>query len=125
RALRVFHGNREPYLLADEVLGHANPVLARESESDVIPWVDRRRPGIVDFAEVVAGSDAFLAFGQQAPHLAAEEAPAIVKFGLAPGLAESESVTVGLGGGGGNAGRQKVARYIARKFHILRAALNK
>src|ERR1039458_6432074 len=109
RGLRVLDGHGEPDLIA-EVFGHANPILSRETESDVVPGVDRRGPGIVGLTCVVAGSDSQLVFCHQAPHLAAQEAPAIVELSLSPYLAQAERVAVGLGGRGGVAGREKVAR---------------
>ena len=109
--LRVFHGDSDREFIA-KVLGQANPVLTRESEPDVVTRVDRRGPGIVDFAQVVAGRDPRFALGYQTPHLAAEEFPAIVKLGLGPRLAEAESIAVGLGRGGSDARREKVTRYV-------------
>src|SRR5208282_653800 len=60
-----------------------------------------------------------------APHLATEELPAIVKLGLAPSLAETECIAIGLSSGGGDARREKVSRYVAGEFHIFQAALDK
>src|SRR5580704_15635049 len=64
-----------------EVFGQANAVLPGESEPDVVPGVDRGRPGIIDSAGVVAGGDSGFVLGHQAPRLAGEEFPAIVKPG--------------------------------------------
>src|SRR5208337_1373243 len=112
RALRVFNGERDRHFIA-EVFRQAKPVLARESESDVIPRIDGRGSGVVDSAGIVAGRDSRLVFGDQAPRLAAEEFPAIVKLRLSPSLPETESVAVGLRGGRGDAGGQEVGRYVA------------
>ena len=106
RGLRVFYGDRKPELIA-EVFGYAKAILARVTEPDVVTRVDRLGPGIVGFAGVVAGADSPLVFGHQTPHLAAEEAPAIIELGLSPCLAQTERVAVGLGGGGGDAGERK------------------
>src|ERR1019366_4861788 len=67
RALRVLHGYGERHLMV-EVFGEANAVLAREGEPDVVPRVDGRGPGVVGFAQVIAGGDACLVFGHQTPH---------------------------------------------------------
>src|SRR5580658_4693372 len=97
RALCVFHSNREGHLVA-EGLGESNAILASEREAHVISGVDRHRPRVVGSAGIVARSNSRLVFGHQAPHLASEKAPAVVEFGLTPGLAQTETVTVRLRG---------------------------
>src|SRR5579872_7133539 len=63
RSLWVFHGYGDCHLMV-EVFGQANPILARKSEADVIPRIDGHGPGVVGFADVIAGSDAGFIFGQ-------------------------------------------------------------
>src|ERR1700689_2069791 len=82
--------------LATEVLGHAKCVLTREGESDVIRAVDGRGPRIVGSAGVVAGSDSNLAFGEQTPHLASEDAPTPRERSLPPRLPDAEGVAIRL-----------------------------
>src|SRR5580700_7099400 len=107
-----------------EVFGQANAVLPGESEPDVVPGVDRGRPGIIDSAGVVAGGDSRFVLGHQAPRLAGEEFPAIVKLGLAPRLAETESVAIRLSGCGGHASREKVTGDVAGKRYIVQTPID-
>src|SRR5271165_2465760 len=123
RALGVLHGHGKGRLVV-EVFGQSNAILAGESKADVVPWVDGRGAGIVGFTQVIAGGDACLIFGEQTPHLAAKDAPAIVEFGLAPRLAQAEGVAVGLSGSGSNAGRKKVAGHIAGELYVLHASVD-
>ena len=96
RALRVFYGESDRHRLA-EVFRQAKPVLTRESEPDIILRVDGCGTGIVDFASVVARSNSRFVLGYQAPHLAAEDLPTIIKLQLSPSLAKTKGVAVGLG----------------------------
>src|ERR1700693_4541371 len=80
-ALRIFDGYSEGKFMV-EIFGQANPVLASEGKADVVSRVDGLGTGIVGFAQVIAGSDSSNVFGDQTPHLAAENAPSVVEFGL-------------------------------------------
>ncbi len=120
-ALRVFDCESDRHLIA-EVFRDAKTVLASERKTDVVTRIDGRGPGIVDFTQIVAGRDSCSVLGHQTPCLAAQEFPAIIKLGLAPRLTEAESVAVGLGGGGGHTGREKVGRDVGGKIHIIQAS---
>ena len=121
--LRSLHRDRDGNLVA-EALGQANAVLAGENETHVIRRVNGLGPGIVGSAEVIVRGNSLAILGHQAPFLAAEETPAITKLGLPPRLAETESVAVGLSGGGGDAGREEVGGYVAGKTHVFQAAID-
>src|SRR5580692_1729050 len=110
-ALRVFHGERDRHLVA-EILGQTNSVLACKAEADVILSVDGLRTRVVGSASIVAGTNSNFVFGHQAPSLAAQELPAIVKLGLSPHLPQAEGVAVGLSVVGRGTGRQEVTRYV-------------
>src|SRR5580700_5975979 len=107
RSLGGFHRDREGNFVA-EALGHAESVLSSKYEANVVIRIDGLRPGVVASTQVIIGRNSLPVLRYQAPCLAAEEAPAVVRFGLSPCLAQTEGVAVGLRGGGGNTGREEV-----------------
>src|SRR5271166_4783506 len=107
-----------------EVFGEAKAVLAGESEAHVITGVDGRRAGVIGFAQIVAGGDAGFVFGNQTPHLAAENAPSVIELCLAPRLTQTERVTVGLRGRRGVGGRKEVTRHIAGEFYVVQTTVD-
>src|SRR5271156_6095303 len=83
----IFHRSRHREFIP-ETLGYAELVLPRPAEAHRVLWVDGQGQS---FRAVL---HSLSRFSDQAPHLPAREAPAIVELGLAPSLAETQYVAV-------------------------------
>ena len=115
--LRILQRCSQPDVIV-EVLGHAEPVLPRPAETNVVLGIDGHGQ---DFGAVV---DALLSLGNQAPHLTPGETPSIAQGSLTPNLPLAEAVAVALVVVGSYASRKKVSFHVTGKLGVVEFAFS-
>src|SRR5579862_5939031 len=122
-SLRIFYRDGKPNFF-HEIFRKTDSVLPGKREACRIRWIDCHRTRIVGLADIVARLNSRFVFRDQAPHLTAQEPPAIIESHLSPDLPEAEGIAIGLRSGRSVTGRKKVARDITGEFHFAGASVD-